>query len=146
MFVSFFPQPRLFFTSFIVWTGIVVGFWYLIGRDTGAWFGMPPAAADAEPIVGINYFWAPEFLWFYIYFVLCTAIFAAFWYVKERHPWSAWSILGSALILFSTYFSVQVSVALNNWRRPFFDAVQSALSNPGSVTAAELYRLTLIFA
>lgn len=146
MFVSFFPQPRLFFTSFIVWTGIVVGFWYLIGRDTGAWFGMPPAAADAEPIVGINYFWAPEFLWFYIYFVLCTAIFAAFWYVKARHPWSAWSILGSALILFSTYFSVQVSVALNNWRRPFFDSVQSALSNPGSVTAAELYRLTLIFA
>lgn len=146
MFVSFFPQPRLFFTSFILWTGVAVGFWYLIGRDIGASFGMPPAAADAEPIVGINYFWAPEFLWFYIYFVLCTAIFAAFWYVKARHPWSAWSILGSALILFSTYFSVQVSVALNNWRRPFFDAVQSALGNPGSVSVAELYRLNLVFA
>jgi peptide/bleomycin uptake transporter len=30
------------------------------------------------------------------------------------------------VILFSTYFGVQISVALNNWRRPFFDQVQAA--------------------
>jgi peptide/bleomycin uptake transporter len=56
-----------------------------------------------------------------------------------------WSILGSILILFSTYFSVQVSVALNNWRRPFFDAVQSALEGSGEVTAGDLYSLILVF-
>jgi peptide/bleomycin uptake transporter len=146
VFVSFFPRPRLFFASFVLWTVVCVGFWYWLGRDLGASFGMPPAAADAEPIVGVHYFWTPEFLWFYVYFTLSTAIFAAFWYVFSPHPWAHWSILGSALILFSTYFSVQVSVALNNWRRPFFDSVQQALGPGSTVTAAQLYGLILIFA
>lgn len=146
MFVSFFPRPKLFFISFAVWCILAVTVWYLIGRDIGAHFGMPPAAEDAAPIVGAYYFWTPEFLWFYTYFALVTAIFAAFWYVYSPHPWAHWSILGSALILFSTYFSVQISVAINNWRRPFFDAVQQALTTPGSVPASELYGLLLIFA
>jgi peptide/bleomycin uptake transporter len=146
MFVSFFPQPRLFFPSFLIWTIVAVAFWYLIGRDLGAWFGMPPAAADAEPVVGVHYFWTPEFLWFYVYYTICTLIFAGFWFWFSPHPWAVWSVLGSAAILFSTYFSVQVSVALNNWRRPFFDSVQVVLGDPGSVPAAELYRLILIFA
>jgi peptide/bleomycin uptake transporter len=146
VFVSFFPKPRLFFLSLVLWTAVAVAFWYLAGRDLGGWFGMPPAAENAEPIVGVNYFWTPEFLWFYVYFVLCTGLFAAFWFVYSPHPWAVWSILGSAFILFSTYFSVQVNVALNNWRRPFFDAVQQALTTPGSVTAAQLYGLTLVFA
>lgn len=145
MFVSFFPQPRLFFPSFLLWTAIAVAFWYFAGRDMGAWFGLPPAASDAEPVVGVHYFWTPEFLWFYVYYALCTALFAGFWFVFAPHPWAMWSILGSAAILFSTYFSVQVSVALNNWRRPFFDSVQVALSDPGSVPAADLYGLILIF-
>jgi peptide/bleomycin uptake transporter len=62
------------------------------------------------------------------------------------HPWQFWSILGSAAILFSTYFSVQVSVAINNWRRPFFDTVQNALSAESSVPVSEMYDLILIFA
>ena len=146
MFVSFFPRPKLFFLSFVGWVIVAVVFWYLVGRDIGAHFGMPPAAEDAAPIVGAYYFWTPEFLWFYIYFALVTALFAAFWFVFSPHPWARWSILGSALILFSTYFSVQISVAINNWRRPFFDSVQQALTTPGSVAAADLYGLILIFA
>ncbi|MBU0584991.1 MAG: peptide antibiotic transporter SbmA [Alphaproteobacteria bacterium] len=146
MFVSFFPRPKLFFLSFVGWVIVAVVFWYLVGRDIGAHFGMPPAAEDAAPIVGAYYFWTPEFLWFYIYFALVTALFAAFWFVFSPHPWAHWSILGSALILFSTYFSVQISVAINNWRRPFFDSVQQALTTPGSVAAADLYGLILIFA
>ncbi|MEQ1942096.1 peptide antibiotic transporter SbmA [Mesorhizobium sp. VNQ89] len=145
MFVSFFPKPKLFFMSFVFWSAVAMAFWYLAGRDLGAVFGMPPAAADAEPVVGASYFWTPEFLWFYIYFVVAVGLFAGFWFLRSPHPWQYWSILGSALILFSTYFSVQVSVAINNWRRPFFDAVQNALTTPGSVEAAELYRLILIF-
>jgi peptide/bleomycin uptake transporter len=147
MFVSFFPRPRLFFPSFLLWTAVAVIFWYLVGRDIGAWFGLPPAAADAEPVVGVHYFWTPEFNWFYIYFALTTAIFAAFWFIISPHPWATWSILGSAFILFTTYFSVQVSVALNNWRRPFFDSVQLALdpSSRGEISAAELYGLIFIF-
>jgi peptide/bleomycin uptake transporter len=143
MFVSFFPRPRLFFLSFLVWTVLAVGSWYLGGRDLGAVFGMPPAGA--EPIVGVHYFWSSGFLWFYVYFVVCTGLFATFWFIFSPHPWQVWSILGSAFIFFSTYFSVEVSVAINNWRRPFFDAVQQVLTTPGSVTAAQLYALLLIF-
>jgi peptide/bleomycin uptake transporter len=142
MFVSFFPRPRLLFLSFLVWTVLTVGSWYLGGRDLGAVFGMPPGG---EPIVGVHYFWSPGFLWFYVYFIICTALFAAFWFIFAPHPWQVWSILGSAFIFFSTYFSVEVSVAINNWRRPFFDAVQQALTTPGSVTGSQLYSLLLVF-
>jgi len=62
------------------------------------------------------------------------------------HRWQLWSILGSSLILFSTYFGVQVSVAINNWRRPFFDAVQDALTGKGNVTAWDLYAFIITFA
>ena len=65
-----------------------------------------------QPIIGANYFWTPEFLWFYIYFALVTALFCGLLVrAIRRIPGQHWSILGSALILFSTYFSVQVSVA-----------------------------------
>ena len=52
----------------------------------------------------------------------------------------------SALILFVTYLGVQISVAINNWRRPFFDSVQNALGPNSHVTSAELYSLLLQFA
>lgn len=146
MFRSFFPNPKLFFPSLVAWCLAAIGLWYVAGRDFGAVFGLPPAAVDAEPVVGVHYFWTPEFLWFYIYYAVSVALFAAFWIVWSRHPWTRWSILVSAFILFSTYFSVEVTVAINNWRRPFFDAVQKALSDPGTVTVAELYGLILIFA
>ena len=86
----------------------------------------------------------PNFLWFYVYYILGAA-FAAFWFRYLPHKWQIWSIIGSQLILFSTYFSVQVSVAINNWRRPFFDAVQDELSGESTTTAADLYSLILIF-
>ena len=58
-----------------------------------------------------------------------------------------WSILGSSLILFSTYFGVQVSVAINNWRRPFFDAIQNALTGTGEeVTSGDLFSYIYLFA
>ena len=38
-------------------------------------------------------------------------IFAGAWMVFAPHPWALWSILGSALILFTSYFQVQASVA-----------------------------------
>ena len=42
-------------------------------------------------------------------------IFAGAWMVFAPHPWALGSILGSALILFTSYFQVQVSVAINSW-------------------------------
>lgn len=128
--------------------------WYAGGFGWGALIGLPPAGPDAEPIVGVNYFWSADFLWFYIYYIVCVGIFGAFWRWYSPHPWMNWSLFGSALIIFVTYFSVQASVALINWRRPFYDLIQDALSKAaqGGNTAgdaatysAELFRLALVF-
>jgi len=146
VFLSFFPKPKLFFTSAVVWSIVAVLFWFFVGQQLGAYFGLPPAPADAPPILGVPIFWSGPFFWFYIYFAVIALAFYAFWAWYSPHPWQNWSILGSILILFSTYFSVEISVAVNNWRRPFFDLFQKAITTPGSVTAVELYDLLAVFA
>jgi peptide/bleomycin uptake transporter len=78
-------------------------------------------------------------LWFDCYFAICALIFAAAWMLYSPHPWARWSILGTALILFTSYFQVQVSVAINSWYGPFYDLVQAALSKSRPVTLAQFY-------
>ncbi|MCY6381733.1 peptide antibiotic transporter SbmA [Hoeflea prorocentri] len=146
MFKSFFPRPKIFFLSAVIWTLVCALVWYTYGTEIGTVLGFEFPPPDTPPVIGIHYFWTQSFLWFYVYYVVAVGLFAAFWYRFSPHPWFLWSVLGSAVILFSTYFSVQVSVALNNWRRPFFDSVQSALEGEGTVTAGQLYSLILIFA
>ena len=146
MFVSFFPNPRIFFWSAGLWTAIAMIAWYSIGRSTGAAFGLGPAAEGAPPIIGVSVFWSHEFLWFYLYYWVVVGLFAAFWFIYSPHPWATWSILGSALIIFATYYQVQVSVAINDWYGPFYDMVQAALSKSRPVTLGEFYAGLLSFA
>jgi peptide/bleomycin uptake transporter len=160
MFKSFFPNPRVFFISVVGYSAVCAFLWYGFHEQLGTALGFELDGVD--PVIGLKHFLTDSFLLFYLYFFTCTGLFAAFWFRLANHPWQWWSIVGSALILFSTYFSVQVSVAINNWRRPFFDLVQNALSKPaetaedGSLTATgaetvnsvtqELFDLILIFA
>ena len=146
MFKSFFPQPRLFFASVILWTAVTMALWYSGAHNWGQYIGLGVPKPEDSEIVGIHYFWSPSFLWLYVYYLIAVAAFAAFWFTWSPHRWQVWSILGSAVILFTTYFGVQISVALNNWRRPFFDQVQSALGDNSTVTAASLYDLIIVFA
>jgi peptide/bleomycin uptake transporter len=146
VFRSFFPRPIIFFLSAIVWALLATAIWYLAGDVMGTALGFSMPLPDAEPIIGIGYFVTPEFLWFYCYYIVIAGLFALFWFYFAPHPWQLWSIAGSALILFSTYFSVQVSVAINEWRRPFFDSVQDALSGSGAVSSEQLVSLILDFA
>jgi peptide/bleomycin uptake transporter len=139
VFVSFFPQPKLFFASAVGWSLAVVLFWFLIGEQIGATVGLPPALADAAPIIGVSVFWSKPFLWFYLYFATAVGIFYAFWAWYSPHPWQNWSILGSGLILFITYFQVQVSVAINNWYGPFWDLIQAILSKTVTVGVGRVY-------
>lgn len=140
MFVSFFPQPKLFFTSAALWSLVLVLLWFFGGAQLGASFGMPPAVEGAPAIIGISVFWSPPFLWFYIYFAVGVLLFYAFWSWYSPHPWQRWSILGSALVLFVVYFQVQVSVAVNNWYGPFYDLIQNVLSKQTTATEGQLYR------
>jgi peptide/bleomycin uptake transporter len=131
MFVSFFPRPKLFFISAILWTALAVTLWY-------SFAGEMIGSSAPEPI-GVSRFWTARSLWFDLYFVLFVAIFTGFWMWFAPHPWTPWSIMGSALILFATYFQVQVNVAVNAWFGPFYDLVQAALSKSRPVTLGEFY-------
>ncbi len=146
MFVSFFPRPKLLLWSMLLWTAAAVAFWYALGEDLGAYIGLPPATEDAEPIVGAAVFWSKPFLWFYIYYALCVGLFAAAWRAIEPHPWANWSILGTALILFTSYFQVQVSVAINTWYGPFYNLIQAALSKSAPVEIGQFYSELIDFA
>ena len=145
MFQSFFPNPKWFFISLVIWASICIGFWYGLGDQLGTWLGFELPLEDAELVLGLGHFISADFIWFYLYFFITLTLFGLVWIWLSPHEWQMWSIFGTALILFSTYFSVQVSVAINTWRRPFFDNIQAAFSEQGSVTAEELYDLIIIF-
>ena len=144
MFISFFPRPKIFFPSLIVWAFICIAMWYGYSQQLGEMLGLP--LEQAEPVIGLGHFVTNSFILLYIYYIISVLLFAAAWMKFSPHPWQRWSILGSAVILFSTYFSVEVSVAINNWRRPFFDTVQTALSPESSVQVSVMYDLIMIFA
>ncbi|HSH86027.1 MAG TPA: SbmA/BacA-like family transporter, partial [Methylophilus sp.] len=144
MFKSFFPDSRWFWPSVILWAVICCGVWFQFSTAIGTTFGLN--MAEKEPVIGLGHFVTDPFKLFYVYYAVSVAIFALVWFTLKPSRWQWWSILGSAFILFSTYYSVQVSVAINNWRRPFFDGVQAALSPNSKVTTAELYTLMLQFA
>lgn len=139
LFQSFFPKPKLFFISSAVWSLLAVLAWYAGGRDIGAYLGLPPLPPGQEPVIGVSVFWSTPFLWFYIYYAVVAGLFAAFWFAYSPHRWQYWSVLGTALIIFNTYFSVQVSVAINAWYGPFYDLIQQALARTAPVTAGQLY-------
>jgi peptide/bleomycin uptake transporter len=138
MFVSFFPRPKMFFLSAIAWTALAMALWYGFAANL---------IGSSEPGgVGMSIFWSPRSLWFDLYFAICVAIFAGAWMVLSPHRWAPWSILGSALILFTSYFQVQVSVAINSWYGPFYDMVQAALSKSKPVTLEQFYSELSTFA
>jgi peptide/bleomycin uptake transporter len=144
VFISFFPRPKLFIISAFCWTVLVVALWYAGGDQFGTYFGL--ASSEGESGADASTFWSPGFLWFYIYYATSVAIFAGAWRQFCPHPWSNWSILGSALILFATYFQVEVSVAINRWYGPFYDLIQAALSKSSSVTLGQFYNQLATFA
>ena len=144
MFKSFFPNPRLFFISVVVWLALNMLLWYTGGHGWGEYLGFPKGYAEAELQIGVSRFWSPAFIWFYLWFLLSTALFAGFWGLFSDHKWQKWSIWGSAFILFNIWFGVQVSVAINAWYGPFWDMIQKMLSDGGG-NINDLYNGTLTF-
>lgn len=51
--------------------------------------------------------------------------------------WFAWSIPGAALILFATWYKVELDVRINEWFGDFYNLIQKALGKPGSITLDE---------
>ncbi|KJV40940.1 peptide transporter [Acinetobacter indicus] len=131
MFKSFFPHPKWFFSSLLLWFIFNLVLWYSGGQGWGTIIGLPEGYHEAELPIGVSRFWSPAFLWFYLWYFLATAVFAIFWRIQSDNPWQRWSVWGSSFILFNIWFWVQVSVVINAWYSPFYDLIQQMLSNGG---------------
>lgn len=137
MFVSFFPRPRLFFSSAAAWSALSILLWYLVFRPLGAQLGFAP---PPRPVIGVAMFWSRPFLWFDLYFAAAAGLFATAWrLIEPQQHWQHWSVLGSELVLYVTYIQVEVAVGINNWYGPFWNMVQAALGHTAHVTLAQYY-------
>ena len=145
MFESFFPKPKLFLVTLILWLAFTIGIYYSIGQSIAEFFGFTFSPDDAKTVIGLGYFITPEFLWFDLYYILSTLIFYFFWANYSPHKWQVWSILGSSVLILMAYLTVQVSVVINAWYGPFYDDIQKALGGGGEVVAADLYGHLLVF-
>lgn len=143
MFKSFFPQPRLFFSSLALWSGLLILIWYAFGKTIGEALGFD--LTEAETVIGLGHFITSEFLWFDTYFAFGALSFFFVWRSRNPHEWQIWSVLGSALLIYLSYASVQVSVVINAWYGPFYNDIQTALTGDGGVTAGDLYGHFLVF-
>lgn len=128
MFHSFFPNPRRFAISSLIWTAICIALWHL-------------QFSEWEDLLGISSLvgWDSNRVWLYEYSVFCYGSFVAYWLCQTSHPWARWSVGGSALIVFMTWFQVQLDVMINQWFGTFYDTVQKALADPNAVSAANYY-------
>ncbi len=69
-------------------------------------------------------------------------MFRSFFLNRE---WAVWAWVGMALIVGGTWYQVQLDVQINEWFGGFYDTVQKALGEPGSITIGEFYKLLLTF-
>lgn len=133
MFHAFFPRPKWFFLSFAVWASACIAMWYGFAADLAVHFPGAHAAQATADAGGSD-------LWQYAYMFIAYLAFVVPWSLSRKQPWARWSVLGSALIVFITWFQVEVSVMLNEWYGGFYDLIQNALSKPGSIRAADYFQ------
>ncbi len=145
MFKSFFPRPTLFFSSAAIWSLLAIFAWFGYFSDFPArWPALHAAMEQPLPTNGSRFIHASQ-LWFYAYYWIVAGSFALVWRVIDNHPWQRWSVWGTALIIFVTWYNVQVSVAVNAWYEPFYDLIQQALTKAGSVQIEQFYRGVMDF-
>lgn len=141
MFKSFFPKPGPFFISAFMWSLLAVIFWQAGGGD---WL-LRVTGASQDVAISAARFWSLNYLVFYAFYVFCVGVFALFWFIYSPHRWQYWSILGTSLIIFVTWFLVEVGVAINAWYAPFYDLIQAALATPHKVSINQFYQEIGIF-
>ncbi|MBY4839095.1 peptide antibiotic transporter SbmA [Pantoea sp. DY-5] len=145
MFKSFFPRPTLFFSSAAIWSLLAIFAWFGFFSDFPArWPALQAAMHQPLPTNASRFIHISQ-LWFYAYYWIVAGIFGLAWRVIDNHPWQRWSVWGAALIIFITWFSVQVSVAINAWYNPFGNMIQKALSKANAVTIEEFYHQLTAF-
>ena len=61
------------------------------------------------------------------------------WKFFTTKAYVLWAYLGSAFILSTLWFQVQIDVKINEWFGTFYDMIQKALSEPGAVSIGEYW-------
>tara|TARA_B100000886_G_scaffold246411_1_gene173338 strand:- start:2882 stop:3874 length:993 start_codon:yes stop_codon:yes gene_type:complete len=64
----------------------------------------------------------------------------------SEKKWFPWSIGGTILILFATWYQVQLDVRINEWFGEFYDTLQQALTEPNSVSEKDFINYLFTFA
>jgi peptide/bleomycin uptake transporter len=59
--------------------------------------------------------------------------------------WLPWSVPGTILILYTTWYRVQLDVQINEWFGTFYDLLQKALGKPGTVTLPQYWQQVSTF-
>ncbi len=139
MFNSFFPRPRWFFLSAFGWFLLSLAALYGFAESMMDQLSLFKPDELTTGDAAQSTFLTAEKSWVYQYIVLSVVLFCLAWAFLGRSRWYVWSVVGTAVIVVVTYFSVQITVWLNEWYRAFYDLIQRALSEPGSVTLAEYY-------
>ena len=63
-------------------------------------------------------------------------MFRAFFLSKT---WMPWAFPGGALILFTTWYKVELDVKINEWFGEFYNLIQKALATPGAITIDQYF-------
>jgi len=198
VFRSFFPEPKLFFSSAGIWLLVGLLVWFSIGQpirsvisidrflapaictpeqiaaanpapDQATTAGAPAAGAPAgQPAAGTaltdpnapattessappptvvppgcvledSNFLNGGKIWEYQYILIFSIAFCVFWYFFKRNEWYWWSVVGTAGLMLAVYGQVQIDAWINNWQGGFFNTLQQALSQPGSVEPGQYW-------
>ena len=158
MFKSFFPRPGLFFGSAFLLSLFCSILWYTVAKDWGPNFslgsflgihfpeGLAEGADEAATAAHAASLKSAADFWFYQYMGLAYVLFVLAWLIFSPHPWSRWSVVGSALIMFVVWYLVHIDVLINEWFGSFYNMIQTALAEPNSITLTEFYGQWILFA
>jgi len=138
VFRSFFPSPVNFFVSALAWAAVAMALWFTAGPalepylSLGPWLAMPTVEGVPPP------FFDTHRVWLYQYVLMSGYLFCVPWYFfNDNRRWYWWSVVGSVTIVEVVYFNVQINAWLNDWYGGFYNLIQSAISEPNSVSLDE---------
>ena len=63
----------------------------------------------------------------------------------RQKKWHLWSVGGTIIILFATWYQVQLDVRINEWFGEFYDTLQKALTEPNSVSEKDFIAYLFTF-
>lgn len=140
MFRAFFPNPRLFFPAALLWAGFCMLVWFTIGDRLDDAFSLAPLLAQEVTETNPTPFFTPDRVWLYQFVIVAGYLFCIPWYwIGNNRRWFWWSVVGSVTIVEVVFFDVQIGAWMNAWYGEFFNLIQAALTEPGSVTLEQIY-------